>query len=208
MPIRDVASGVTGGIGPIRYVENGVTVNISTAYVVENGVTALVYKEEDEDRIYTPPSQDLYYLYNRGVMSDVLGGFTKEEGTTFTYKEEAGYLALTCPKSVVMKGRIFSKHIMDLTAYNWVMVEYEYISENTGTLPTGLSDIYAVMAKNTDGSQGYFNTFGLYAKPTGVNVLTGMWEDTYITFEPATGMEMSSTEDITFRIYSIYITKQ
>lgn len=207
MPIRDVTSGVTGGIGPIRYVENGVTVNIPIAYVVENGVTALVYQEEVEEKVYTPPSQDTYYLYNRGTMSEVLGGFTSENAS-FTYAEESGYLSLTCPKGVVLSGKLVCNHIMNLSAYKWLRVEYEYISASTGTLPTGLTDIYTIMVRDSGNTDGYNNSFGLYAEPTGVKRESGLWEDTYIYFQQSWKMEMSTTEDVIMRIYSIYISKE
>lgn len=207
MPVRDVTYAVTGGIGPIRYVEDGVTVNIPVAYVVENGVTALVYQEEVEEQIYTPPSQDTYYLYNRGTMSEVLGGFTVQDAS-FTYAVEPGYLSLTCPKGVVLNGKLVSNHIMNLTAYKWLRVEYEYISANTGALPAGLMDIYTIMVRNSDNSDGYYNSFGLYAEPTGVKRESGLWEDTYIYFQQSWKMEMSSTEDVIFRIYSIYLSKE
>lgn len=44
--VRNVANGVTGGIGSIRYSENNVTKNIPVAYVVENGITRLVFEED------------------------------------------------------------------------------------------------------------------------------------------------------------------
>lgn len=50
--IRNVETGVTGGIGGIRYAENGVTKNIPVAYVVENGITRLVFEEDNSTVAY------------------------------------------------------------------------------------------------------------------------------------------------------------
>ncbi len=44
--VRNVANGVTGGIGSMRYSENNVAKNIPVAYVVENGITHLVFEED------------------------------------------------------------------------------------------------------------------------------------------------------------------
>ena len=205
MPIRDVAGGVTGGIGPVRYVETGVTVNIPIGYVVENGVTALVYKEEVEEIVYTPTG-DTYDLYNRGVMSEVLGGFTYEGDGTFAYTEEAGYLAIRCTKGVVPSGKLTSNHIINLSEYNSVIVEYGFVSAATGAEPTTLDSAFAIKGY-TDGD-GHYNFIILKSSPVRITRYEGFWEKTLLEISPTSASTpLSSNEDVILRIYSIVVIK-
>lgn len=205
MPIRDVAGGVTGGIRPVRYVENGVTVNIPVGYVVESGVTALVYKEEVEETVYTPTG-DTYYLYNRGVMSEVLGGFTFEGDGSFTYTVEADHLAIRCTKGAILNGKLTSKHIMNLSEYNKVIIEYEFVSASTGLPMTTLDSAFAMRGYTDD--DGQYNFIILNSSPIRIGRDDGFWEKTSIEISPTSwSTPISTTDDVILKIYSLVTSK-
>lgn len=206
MGVYDVASKTTGGIGAIRGVENKVTFNIPIAYVVEGGTTKVVYKEEVEEPVYTPTG-DTYNLYNRGTMSEVLGGFVYEGNGTLVYSEEAGYLSLRCTKGIVPNGTITSTHLMNLTEYNYVTVEYEYVNADTGAAMTTLDSAFAINGYSTDGDRHY-NFIILKNSPVMIGLSDGFWEETYLVIGPTSGVTpLSSTDDVILRIYSIVVSK-
>lgn len=201
MGVYDVTSKTTGGIGAIRGVENKVTFNIPIAYAVEGGITKVVYKEAAE--VYTPTG-DTYYLYNRGTMSEVLGGFTVE-GDSFTVTEESGYLAI---KSAIgpLDGRVVSNHLMNLTEYLYVNIEYEYVNASTGATMTAIGTPYLFKGMSTDGAGQYNNLF-LFDATRRIGRTDGFFEETYITIEPYSGDVMSETEEVILKVYSIWVSK-
>lgn len=206
MGFYDVKSKATkGGIG-IRAAKGSVVRNIPVAYTVKNGITRLIYKEEVEEPVYTPTG-DTYYLYNRGTMSEVLGGFTYE-GSAITVTQETGYLSFRCPAGVVLSGKISNTHIMNLTEYKRLYVEYEYIFASTGATPATLKDIYQMMIETVDGSNGQYNNMSITFSPIRVGRDEGFWENCNLVFNPTWNRVMDSTDDVILKIYSIYVTKE
>lgn len=205
MPIRDVDSGVTGGIGPVRYVEKGVTVNIPVAYVVESGKTVLVYQEADDNKVYTP-TEDTYYFYNRGTMSDVLGGFKVTGDGNSIYSEQPGYLSIKTPKRVNCDITLTSKHIMDLTAYKTARMEFAYVNADTGEELTYINVAYIFRIDGT--GNGIYNVFGLMDSPIiKLAMQEGFWADSVMKICPTVNQPISFDDNAELRIYSIYITK-
>ena len=205
MAIRDVESGRTGGIGAVRYVENGKTVNIPVAYVVEGGKTVLLYKETED--VYTPIGNS-YYLYNRGTMSEELGGFDFETQGTASYIVGSDYLGINCPAGDVLKGTLTSKHIMDLSAYTTITIEYAYVDASTGTTLSTTESVFYIRADSTDGINGKYNFLTLGGSPGRLRNTSGFWDGTLLKFTPSSNSTpISSTANVLFKIYSILIDK-
>lgn len=190
MAIRNVESGKSGGIGPVRYVEKGVTVNIPVAYVVEGGKTALLYGE------------DSLYLYNRGKMSGVLGGFTVEGNSQITITEESDHLAIRCPARAAMGGKIKS-NVIDLSAYSTLYAEYEYVNGSTGETITSSWNQFYMYVYDTEGVGS-----NAVLAPYETSASCGnMGESRYIQFMPMYNTSMSDEYDVILKIYSLRVEK-
>jgi len=198
--IRDVASGKTGGIGPVRYVESGKTVNIPVGYVVEGGKTVLVYGETSGGHT---PTGNPAYLYNRGMMSSFIGGFSYEGNSQITVTEEADHFAIRCPAGVALSGTINSKHLMDLSAYSTLYVEYEYVNGSTGATITSAGDVYYMRAVDVEGA-GSNVLLTLANTSASVGKLAASQR---VQFMPGFGAVMSAEYDVILKIYSLRVEK-
>lgn len=211
MGIYNIAASKTEGIGVARYAENGVTGNLPVAYVIEKGVTVKLFSASSEEKLYTPTG-DVAYLYNRGEMSDVLGGFTDtyefaSGGSTIVLDEEDGYLSLTFPKGAATLGIFKSNHAMDLSAYSKIYVEFEYVNASTGESVDSLGTLFMWKLVN-DAGEGFVNYLTLNNSPTSLSV--GDYDGGFhviLSHASASGV-MSSTDDVVLKIYSIYVTKE
>lgn len=198
MAIHNVSGGMTGGINSLRYVEKGVTVNIPIGYVVEGRKTVLVYRESTG--AYTPTGNPAY-LYNRGTLSDILGGFENTGSSQLTITQESDHLAICIPAGVTL-SEVTSEHLMDFSEYSTLYLEYEYVNGRTGETLTSAGDVYYMKAVDEEGNGG--NVLLTVANTSAS--MGNLDASQRIQFTPGFGTAvMSADYDVIFKIYSIRV---